>query len=366
MLITTVRVKLNERAVLFQDGIPFRALGPGRYRLWRRRLTEQRWNTDELIFSALPEVREIMPASWYSEVTLDIRQRGVLYRDGKPTAFLRPGVHRYWATDPSVELLIYSVDAPMPELTDELMRVIPASEYTAVTVRENQRGLEHVRGKLTRVLEPGRYAVWSYPEAKVDIRIQDMRREQLTITGQDLMTRDKVTLRLSLTAEYAVEDPARAQLVASVSDALYLAVQLAARDYVAGVNLDELLEGRDAMTAFLRDRTVSKAAAIGVRIDGVGIKDIVLPGDMKMLLNKVIEAEKAAAAGVIERREETARTRTLANSAKVIADNPVLLRLKELEAMKDIADRVGEVKLMVGDGGLEKLLGAKLLGGKPN
>jgi hypothetical protein len=83
---------------------------------------------------------------------------------------------------------------------------------------------------------------------------------------------------------------------------------------------------------------------------------------MKTLLNRVIEAEKEAAANVILRREETAATRSLANTARVIADHPVLLRLKELEAIKDIAERIDEVRLVVGSDGLDKLLPAQLLG----
>jgi len=92
------------------------------------------------------------------------------------------------------------------------------------------------------------------------------------------------------------------------------------------------------------------------------VKDVVLPGEMKALLNRVIEAEKEAAANVILRPEETAATRSLANTAKVMADNPVLLRLKELESLKGIAEEVGEVRLVMGSDSLEKLLPAGLLG----
>jgi len=139
-------------------------------------------------------------------------------------------------------------------------------------------------------------------------------------------------------------------------------VQLAARDYVASVTLDALLEGRSEMTRFLEAEALPKAASLGVAIERVGVKDVVLPGEMKILLNRVIEAEKEAAANVILRREETAATRLLANTARVMADHPVLLRLKELEAMKEIAERIHEVRLVIGSDGLEKLLPAQLLG----
>ncbi len=359
-----LKVKLDERAVVFNHGLPLRALGPGRHVVWGNALTEQRWSTDALVFKALPEVRALLPNDWYREVTIGRRERALLYRDGRPQVFMRPGVHRFWAVDPSVELVVMSVDAPMPELTDEAIALIPRTEYVDRTVQEHERGLEHVQGRLRRVLSPGRYAMWSHPEARVEIRAIDMRSQQASIAGQELMTRDKVTLRLTLTVEYAVENAAKAaHAVADLAGSIYLIVQLAARDFVGGALLDEVLEGRDAMTKYLESQTVPKAAALGVRVDRVGVKDVILPGEMKTLLNRVIEAEKEAAANVILRREETAATRSLANTARVIAEHPVLMRLKELEAMKDIAERIQEVRLVVGSDGLDKLLPAQLLGG---
>jgi len=305
-----------------------------------------------------------MPSDWYTEATIAINERGIVYQDGEPKLFLRPGVHRIWTVDPSVRCERHSVDEPMPKLTNELIAILPAKEYVYALVREHERGLKYVRGRLTETLGPGRYAFWSHPEAEVTVSIVNLLREQVALVGQELMTRDKVTLRLSLTVEYAVVDAALAShSVTSVRDSVYLVVQLAARQFVSGVTLDELLEGRDAMTRFLEEDSVPKAMRFGVRIERVGVKDVVLPGEMKTLLNRVIEAEKEAAANVILRREETAATRSLANTARVMADQPMILRLKELETMKDIATRIQEVRLVVGTDGLKTLLPAQLLGG---
>ena len=362
-----IRVKLNERVVVFKNGLPLRALGPGRHAVWGSRLTEQRFSTDELVFRALPEVRAMLPAEWYAEVTIAANERGIVYRDGKPVVFLRPGVHRLWTVDPSVRCEVHSIDQPMPRLTDELIALVPSNEYVLAVISEHARGLKYVRGRLTETLGPGTYTFWSHPEAKVHVALVGMQREQVAIVGQELMTRDKVTLRLSLTVEFAVIDAALAShSVASVRDSVYLVVQLAARQFVSGVTLDELLEGRDAMTRFLEEDSVPKALRFGVHIERVGVKDVVLPGEMKTLLNRVIEAEKEAAANVILRREETAATRSLANTARVMADQPMILRLKELETMKDIAERIQEVRLVVGTDGLKTLLPAQLLGGNGN
>jgi regulator of protease activity HflC (stomatin/prohibitin superfamily) len=359
-----IKVKLNERVVIFRDGLPVRALGPGRHILWGRKYTEQRFVTDNLQFQALPEVRDLLPESWFSEVALNSRQRAVLVKDGVPKVFLRPGVHRYWTVDPSVKLVVLSVDDALPELTDELVAILPRKEYVVATVQEHQRGLEYVQGRLVRVLEPGYHAYWTHPEARVSVDIVDMRQEQVTIAGQDLMTRDKVTLRLTMSVEFAVVDPVKASQSASeLRDSVYLMVQLAARDYIAGVRLDELLEGRDEMSQFLLERVSRGAAELGARVERVGVKDVVLPGEMRVLLNRVIEAEKEAAANVILRREETAATRSLANTARVMADHPILLRLKELEAMKEIAERIDKLRIVVGTESLSKILPESLLGG---
>ena len=138
--------------------------------------------------------------------------------------------------------------------------------------------------------------------------------------------------------------------------AVLAAVADQARDYVAAVTLDELLEGRDAMTRALEAQVVPRGRELGVTVARVGVKDVVLPGEMKLLLNKVIEAEKEAAANVIRRREEAAATRSMANTARTYADHPLLLELKRLEALESAAAQVDRLELVVGADALAKLV----------
>lgn len=180
-----MRVKLGERVVILRDGLPVRALGPGRHFVWGSKLSEVRFVVDEIKFRAAPEVRDQLPRAWFSEVALNSRQRAVLLRDGVPRVFLRPGVHRYWTVDPSVKLIVLCVDDALPELTDELVAILPRKEYVAATIAEHQRGLEYIQGRLTRVLGPGYYAFWTHPEARVSINVVDMHAEQLTSAGQE-------------------------------------------------------------------------------------------------------------------------------------------------------------------------------------
>jgi regulator of protease activity HflC (stomatin/prohibitin superfamily) len=351
------RVEVNQRAVMLRDGKPERVLAPGHYAFWGKHNKLAIWNIDDLAFWGQPNVLALIPADWYETVHLGPLQRAVVFRDDKPMKFLRPGVHRVWMVDPMVAIKTYVVTDAAPDLTDELRAIVPAGELIEQQIRQFERGLKYVQGKFEGMLEPGKHAFWVHPGARVAITVMDTRVQQLKIEGQELMTRDKVTLRLTLTAEYAPADaPTTVHAVADVKDALYLAVQLAAREFVAGVTLDELLEGRDTLTRYLEAQVAPRAETFGVRVHRVGVKDVILPGEMKTLLNKVIEAEKAAAANVILRREDAAATRNMANTAKVIAENPVLMRLKELETMKEIAEKIDEIKLVMGAEGLKSLL----------
>ncbi len=363
-MIKTLSVKFNERVVLFKNGVPQRALGPGRYWLWGKRFSEQRWNVDQLLFSARAGVREMLPREWFAQVVIGDEQRAVLFQDNKPAAFLRPGTHRYWAFDETLELRVYDVAQPVPKLTDELEALIPRAELLDATVEAHQEGLLYVQGAFVRRLGPGRHRFWRTPEATPEVTVIDLRRRSVAITGQELMTRDKVTLRLSLAVDFAIADArAVSEKVTDLDGTVYLAAQLAARDYVSSVTLDQLLEGRDAFNRELAASVVPQLEQIGIRTEAIGVKDVVLPGEMKTLLNRVIEAEKEAAANVILRREEVAATRSLANTARVMQEQPVLLRLKELEVMKEIAANINEVRVVVGADGLDALLPAQLLSG---
>ncbi|MEZ4475455.1 MAG: slipin family protein [bacterium] len=412
-----VRIELNERAIVFRDGLPHRALEPGRYRLGRDEEVALRFDIDAIVFDVRPEVRRVLPTEWFTERAIAAHQRGVLFRegrpdrvlgpglhrhwtfdptvrlevlamevppptdprvrallgdavveltvaprervvvvvDGRPDRVLKPGLHRYWKTDATTEILRFSVQAPPPD--DARVLALLKDEVVQVLVGQHQRGLLFVQGRLERVLEPGRHLAWNTGEAPTSVSMVDMRHQTLNIQGQELMTKDKVSLRLSVAAEWAPRDPAEVQRVASdPAGSLYTLVQLALREFVAGVTLDELLEGRDALTRFLEGRVGPDAEQIGIRVHRVGVKDVILPGEMKALFNRVIEAEKQAQANAILRREEAAVVRNQANAAQLMAERPAMLRLKELEALEKIAGRIGELKIVLGQAGLEKLL----------
>jgi regulator of protease activity HflC (stomatin/prohibitin superfamily) len=124
-----------------------------------------------------------------------------------------------------------------------------------------------------------------------------------------------------------------------------VAFQLALREYITGLNFDELLGKKDAIVAYILDKVAQEADSLGVKVAGFGIRDIILPGDVKEIMNQVLVAEKKAQANIILRREETASTRSLLNTAKLMEDNPVLFKLKELEYVEKLAEKISTISV---------------------
>jgi regulator of protease activity HflC (stomatin/prohibitin superfamily) len=122
-------------------------------------------------------------------------------------------------------------------------------------------------------------------------------------------------------------------------------LQLALREYVGGFTLDELLEKKDGIGQFILNSMAEKAKLLGVELTGAGVRDIILPGEMKDIMNQVLMAEKKAQANVIMRREETASTRSLLNTAKLMEENEMLWKLKEMEYVEKIADKINTISV---------------------
>lgn len=119
--------------------------------------------------------------------------------------------------------------------------------------------------------------------------------------------------------------------------------------------LDELLEQKEEIGRFVLDKLKEYQEEYCVEITGAGIKDIILPGEIREIMNTVLMAEKKAQANVIMRREEVASTRSLLNTARLMDENRTLFKLKEMEYLEKICDKVGNISLNGGKGVLEQL-----------
>ena len=208
-----------------------------------------------------------------------------------------------------------------------------------------EKGLRFRNGRFVEVLEPGRYRVRRL-FVRERIETVDLRQTTLVLQGQEMMTLDKVTLRLTSVVTLRVKDPVAAILkVEDYEKRLYSDVQLALRDHVGALELDALLAAKSRLGERILDEVKLVADGYGVEVINVGLRDIVLPGEMKAILNQVMEARKKAEASNIERREETAATRSLANTALLLEKNPTLMRLKELEVLERIASKAPNLHL---------------------
>lgn len=358
-----IHVGLTERVFVLVDGTPSLFLRPGVHTLFRpfQRVDLVRVDTTKLVADLDAPLLALVPDEELTLVSLGRNERGLVRRRGRPVAWLGEGLHALWVAEriaargargesaPAITVERFDTSAlAAPVLAEAVRALIPASDLAEVTVPDGFVAIRWVEGAIEAELGVGRHAAWSTAR-KVAFTAIDLRERLVQVTGQEVLTRDRVSLRLNLAATHRVADARRLATVARSADELvHLAMQLAAREQVALRTLDELLADREAVSEAMVETVRRKAELLGLTLTSFGIKDVVLPGEMKTLLNRVIEAQKQAEANVILRREETAATRSMAQTARVLAESPLLMRLKELEALGQLAGKVEKLQVVVG------------------
>ncbi|MEH0153209.1 slipin family protein [Limibacter armeniacum] len=215
-------------------------------------------------------------------------------------------------------------------------------------VQAYEKALLFVDGKFQQELETGVYHFWMN-SMSVSILKADMRKLQQEVSGQEILTKDKAALRINFNTTYRVLDIQQALLNNKEYERqLYVNTQLALRAYIGTLTLDELLENKESVTEYALKVLKEKEEQLGVEVLDAGIKDIILPGEVKDIMKQVLVAQKQAEANTITRREETASTRSLLNTAKLMEDNKMLYKLKELEYIEKIADKVNSISVSGG------------------
>ncbi|MES2198109.1 MAG: SPFH domain-containing protein [Pseudomonadota bacterium] len=374
-LMAHLTVKDGERALLTRNGRLERVLEPGRHRLFdpRNELTAEVFGVVRAEFPAeryavLRAARPDLAADLFELVETRANEIAIVNLDGRPMHVMVPWQARvYWkvATSVDVERIDVSVDPRISARHLAMLERTRSMFVTETVVENHEAGLLYVEGRLVERLAPGRHAFWNVGR-KIEVKRLDLRPQAVEISAQEMLTRDRIALRVTLTAFRRIVDPER--VVASVPDLdawLYRLVQFAIREAVAGRTLDEVLSAKAALDAELRDYVRARIADSGVEVTELGVKDVILPGEIRELVNKVVEAERVAKANLIRRQEETAATRSLLNTARLMEENPLLLRLKELESLERLVEKVGRIDLHAGDGqGFDALL-TKLVRLKP-
>ena len=366
-----VTVKKNERGLLLRNGDFERVLQPGTHWLFdgidalrvEVFALEQAAFTHGLADYLMAKEPAVVEAE-FVRVALTETQVGLRTENGVLVEVLAPATRRlYWKglVEVGVEVIDISATAEVPApvvarlLQTQLRQraVAGLAGVLQVQVPEHGAGMLWIDGKVGRLLAPGSYAFWKF-NRNVAVEPVDLRLQAMEVAGQEILTRDKVALRLNLSATWRYTDVLKAfTQLQKPAEHLYRELQFGLRAAVGTRSLDELLENKTVIDEVVTAQVRTKLSNYGLALDGVGVKDIVLPGEMKTILAQVVEAGKAAEANVIRRREETAATRSLLNTAKVMEDNPVALRLKELETLERVAERIDKISVF---GGLDQVL----------
>jgi regulator of protease activity HflC (stomatin/prohibitin superfamily) len=361
-------VKKDERALLFRNGDFVRILGPGEHGffdpLFRLSVevfplanTRFEHRLAEYLAKAEPE----MVAEHFHAIALGATEVALRHENGVAVELLAPNARRlYWKgfIDLRHEVMDIGESFEVPKALVAVLvrgpqRIAGVEGVFPVQVPEHHVGVLFVDGRLDRLLEPGLHAFFRF-NRELRAEIVDRRLQAIEVSGQEILTRDKVALRVNLTAGYRITDVqlAYAQQAKPV-DYLYKELQFGLRAAVGTRSLDELLENKGVLDEGVAAHIRRAVEGYGLSVQSVGVKDIILPGEMKAILARVVEAEKVAQANVIRRREETSATRSLLNTAKVMEDNPVALRLKELETLEKVTEKIDKISVF---GGLEGVL----------
>jgi regulator of protease activity HflC (stomatin/prohibitin superfamily) len=366
-------VKKNERAVLLRNGDFERVLKPGRYYVYAGfdKLEANTYAMEQPFFNS--PLTDYLMANEPSVVEADFlrvevrdTEVGLRYENEVLVEILPPATRKlFWKGINAVRVETVDI-AQSADVSAELCAKLLQSQLRArsvqglsgvlmVTVPDAHVGVLTINGKRERLLSAGVYGFWKYNRS-VDLELIDTRLQALEVSGQEILTQDKVALRVNLAATYRYTDVALAlATVSKPMDALYRELQFGLRAAVGTRSLDALLENKNVIDEVVAEFVKRKLDGFGMTVESVGVKDIILPGEMKTILAQVVEAEKSAQANVIRRREETSATRSLLNTAKVMEDNPVALRLKELETLERVAERIDKISVF---GGLDGVLNA--------
>ena len=267
-----------------------------------------------------------------------------------------------------------------------------------IIIKDTHRGLWYEDGVLIKVIEAGRYKI---PTRKglfgprgpyVEVALVDMRECDLTIKGQEILTADKVALRVSIVVQFRVVDPKLAlHAVDKYEDRLYSDVQLAARRSLASMTLEEILTNRNRLSEDILSDVKNTAASYGVTIHRADVKDLVFPGNLQEIMNRVLAAERMSQVQLVEARTkadvqkieaqaaaeaqrlqaeakaagqrlaaqgdaEIQRVQTEAEirrlqererTAAAYANHPALLRMLELETLRELGQN-GNARIYIG------------------
>ncbi len=257
-----------------------------------------------------------------------------------------------------------------------------------IIIKDTHRGIYYKDGIFLKILTAGRYVIpyhlnwgiWRTP--KIEIALVDIRERDLTIKGQEILTADKVAIRVSIIVQFRVVD-ARAAIheVQDYENRIYSDVQLAARRSLASMSLEQILTNRNQLSEDILRDVQEVASRYGISILRADVKDLIFPGNLQEIMNKVLATERLSQAQLVEARTKAEvkkieaqaqqeakqlqidaetvskqkaaiqeaeiqqiKTQAIIESLKQLesvaiafSNHPALLRLQELEMLKELA-----------------------------
>ena len=354
----------NERVLVIRKRRFAEILEPGERWMFTlgRGVQLERYNVRDLVYAGewadcIANSHPEVAARFFTKVETSDVQVAVVYLDGRLARVIGPSSRvLFWKGPVNVTFERFDVRAN-PEvpatMLPALARLGREAAVTFAAIEEGKRGVVYLDGRLIRELGPGTYGFWS-AVAMPRIEVLETRRQTVEVAGQEILTSDKVTVRVNISAVYEIVNVTSARAgVKDVADYLYRALQIAVRQSLGKRTLEQVLAEKTDIDEAVSADVRREMETYGVRVSVIALKDIILPGDIRDILNQVVAAEKQAQANLIRRREETAATRSLLNTAKLMEENPLLVRLKELESLEKIADKVEKITVV---GGLNSLL----------
>ncbi len=182
-----------------------------------------------------------------------------------------------------------------------------------VIIKDTHRGLYYEDGKMLELLGAGRYELPLSTRGRIfplfarrpqaEVVLVDMRARDVTIKGQEILTADKVAIRVSILVQFSVVDATAAiHAVENYEDRLYSDVQLAARRSLAAMTLEEILTNRTRLSEDILRDVKESAIGYGVKIGRADVKDLVFPGNLQEIMNRVLAAERNSRAQLVEAR----------------------------------------------------------------
>ncbi|MBB4801931.1 hypothetical protein HNP37_001992 [Flavobacterium nitrogenifigens] len=352
-MIKRIKIEAYQVGLLFENRKLVKVLEEGQHWIFRdKNVTIYDLNA---VFNAPFELNILLQnevlASMLDVVEVADNEIVLHFINGNFKGTLTSGRHTFWKG--IVKNEFRTADLSKIEITENISVNLLEHNQLKYFVRKfivasNDKALLFVNGTFIRELKSGTHYFWNNA-ITIEVKTVDARQQQLEISGQELLTKDKAGLRINFFVRYQVVDIMKALVEnKDFEKQLYVAMQLALRAFVGGLTLDELLSRKDAIAEAILEEAKAKIKDLGLNISDAGIRDIILPGDMKEIMNQVLVAEKKAQANSIMRREETAATRSLLNTAKLMEENEMLWKLKEMEYVEKIADKIGEITISGG------------------